>query len=71
MSSGLGVLARAARVIRHDVEFGQEHGDAAFLLAVADWLEWLEPFNRFGDDNAYVVGRGIAVARAYLGEATE
>lgn len=32
------VLRKAASRIRHDVEFGQAHGDDTFLLAVADWL---------------------------------
>jgi hypothetical protein len=57
-------LRLAARRIRHDVDFDQAHGDAGFLLAVADWLEdeatWADAGEQYDP--------AIAVARAYLGD---
>lgn len=40
----------------------------AVALAVADWLDFLAPFAVHGDENAFVIKHGFAVARAYLGE---
>lgn len=67
------VLRRAAVRIRHDVDFGQAHGDDAFLLAVAAWLDSTANDVEHVHTPVYnltstTVARAITVARAYLGE---
>lgn len=39
-------------------------------LAVADWLDFIAPFARFGDDDSLHAKHALAVARAYLGKAS-
>ncbi|GGO86720.1 hypothetical protein GCM10011584_09730 [Nocardioides phosphati] len=40
----------------------------AVALAVADWLDFIAPFCRFGDDDSLHAKHALAVARTYLGE---
>jgi hypothetical protein len=43
--------------------------DPPFMLAVADWLDWVAPFADLPSP-AFVVGHALAVARAYVGGAS-
>ncbi|WP_028637742.1 hypothetical protein [Nocardioides sp. URHA0032] len=77
------VLRQAATRVRHDVEFGQAHGDDSFLIAVADWLDFAaagrgaldmvaahngRPLNTDGSQLFRdMEQRALTVARAYLG----
>lgn len=64
-------LREAASSIRHDVDFGQQHGDAAFLLAVAKWLdECGSAPNWEVDDLSWLFEDAITIADAYLGSAS-
>jgi hypothetical protein len=42
----------------------------AVALAVADWLDFIAPFARFGDDNSPHAKHALVVARIYLGESS-
>lgn len=71
MSTEAVAMRRAAARIRHDVEYGQAHGDDAFLFAVADWLDNMaERAARNIKPELYLHNwtHALAVARAYLGE---
>lgn len=65
------VLRQAVVRIRHDCDHDQQHGDPAFLEAVADWLDAAyDDERRFAAIGAHgFAGENpaFAVARAYLG----